>query len=102
VTLSGMFFSIFMYLINKHIFFFLKKQKNFKYFYRFLIKKWYSDRLVNELISINVLKFSLEYPYTSLDRGLLEFVGPTTISKTTTNILYTSGDLAKILNKIFY
>lgn len=102
VTLSGMAFSIFMYLIKKNIFFYLKKQQNFKYIYKFLIKKWYSDRLVNELISINLLKFSLDYSYTSLDRGLLEFVGPTTISKVTTNILYNSNDLIKLLPKVYY
>lgn len=91
-----------MYLINKYVLFFLKKDQKFKFIYRFLIKKWYSDRLVNELISINILKFSLEYPYTRLDRGLLEFIGPTTLSKTTTNVLYTSNDLIKILPKICF
>jgi NADH:ubiquinone oxidoreductase subunit 5 (subunit L)/multisubunit Na+/H+ antiporter MnhA subunit len=102
ITLMGMAFSIFMYLIKNYIFFYLKKQHNFKFIYRFLIKKWYSDRLVNELISINLLKFSLDYSYTSLDRGLLEFVGPAAISKLTRNILYNSNDLIKFLPKIYY
>jgi NADH-ubiquinone oxidoreductase chain 5 len=102
ITLMGMAFSIFMYLIKNYIFFYLKKQHNFKFVYRFLIKKWYSDRLVNELISINLLKFSLDYSYTSLDRGLLEFVGPAAISKLTRNILYNSNDLIKFLPKIYY
>lgn len=102
ITFSGILFSIFIYLINKNIFFIIKKNKYFKYFYRFLIKKWYTDRFVNEIISINILKFCQEYPYKRLDRGLLEFIGPTTISKFTNHILYSSNDLIKILPKIFY
>jgi NADH-ubiquinone oxidoreductase chain 5 len=102
ITISGMLFSIFVYLIDKYIFFSVKQNKYFKYIYRFLIKKWYTDRFVNEVISINVLKFCQEYPYKRLDRGLLEFIGPTTISRLTNNILYSSNDLIKILPKTFY
>lgn len=102
ITISGILFSIFVYLINKHVLFVIKKNKYFKYLYRFLIKKWYSDRFVNEIISINVLKFCQEYPYKRLDRGLLEFIGPTTVSRLTTNLLYSSNDLLKILPKVFY
>lgn len=102
ITISGILFSIFSYLITKKLFFIIKQNKYFKYLYRFLIKKWYTDRFVNEVISINILKFCQEYPYKRLDRGLLEFIGPTTISKLTNHILYSSNDLIKILPKIFY
>ena len=57
---------------------------------------------LNEIISINVLKFCQEYPYKRLDCGLLEFIGPTAISRLTINLLYSSNNLLKILPKVFY
>jgi hypothetical protein len=69
-----------MYLINNSFFFSLKKYKIFKYIYYYLIKKWYSDRLVNETIGLSFLKFCNNYAYKKIDRGLLEVFGPTIIS----------------------
>ena len=88
VTILGMCFSVFIYLINKYFFLDLKRNKYFKYIYRFLIKKWYSDRFINEVVTINILKFCQEYPYKRLDRGILEFIGPTSVSKFTSHISY--------------
>ena len=102
ITMCGISFSIFFYLIDNYSLIYLKKNSYFKLIYRFLIKKWYTDRIVNELVVINVLKFCQEYPYKSLDRGLLEFIGPSTISRLTHNISYSSTDLIKVLPKIFY
>jgi len=38
------------------------------------------DRLFNEICVLNILHISKNYYYQSLDRGLLEYVGPTIIS----------------------
>lgn len=81
ITILGCAFSFFIYNINTFFFFFLKKNLNFKYFYTFLLKKWYTDRVVNEIFSLFILKCSLVYIYTKVDRGFLEVVGPSTISR---------------------
>ena len=80
VTIIGVSFSFYMYLINNSFFFSLKKYKIFNYIYYYLIKKWYSDRLVNETIGLSFLKFCNSYAYKKIDRGLLEIFGPTIIS----------------------
>lgn len=80
ITLIGVSSSIYFYLINKNFFFLLKKYKNFKYLYYYLIKKWYSDRLIHETLSLTFLKICNTYAYKKIDRGLLEIFGPTLIS----------------------
>ncbi|MBR08218.1 MAG: NADH-quinone oxidoreductase subunit L [Rickettsiales bacterium] len=102
ITFTGISFSIFMYILEKKLLIKLKKFKLFKTFYFFLIKKWYADRFINESISTTILNFSQTYLYNNLERGLLEFVGPTTISKNTNNIAYSSNDIVKVLPQIFY
>lgn len=80
VTLLGVFFSLFFYIYNTTYFFFIKKTKIFNFFYKFLLKKWYSDRFANEFIGLSFLSFCKFYVYISLDRGLLEIFGPTGFS----------------------
>lgn len=80
ITILGILFSIYFYTINNSFFFSLKKYKLFKFIYYYLIKKWYSDRLINETISLNFLKMCNSYAYKKIDRGLLEVFGPTFLS----------------------
>lgn len=80
ITLLGIVFSIYFYLFNSSFFFTLKKYKIFGYFYYFVIKKWYSDRFVNEFFGLIFLQFCNQYAYKKIDRGLLEIFGPTVIS----------------------
>ena len=77
-------------IFNK-MFYFFKTTTHFKIIYNFLIKKWYFDRLYNELIGQKLLMFSYFFAYKHLDRGLVEIFGPTSI----TNILYKSTMLFK-------
>jgi NADH-ubiquinone oxidoreductase chain 5 len=100
ITCLGFLFSCFMYIYQQKILLKLKKNIKFKHIYQFLIKKWYSDRIINEAIATPILFFCQEYPYQRLDRGLLEIVGPTTISKGTNNILYSSSNLIKFIPKV--
>jgi proton-translocating NADH-quinone oxidoreductase chain L len=60
---------------SKH-FFLLKISKNFKAFYTFLNRRWYFDRLYNQFISQNVMNSGFKFFYVTLDRGLLEQLGP--------------------------
>ena len=84
ITILGSTFSLFLYNINTFLFFSIKKNKIFKYFYTFLLKKWYTDRVVNEIFTLFILKCSLVYIYTRVDRGFLEVFGPSTVSRLVT------------------
>ena len=70
-------------ILNK-MFYTLKTTTVFKSIYNFLIKKWYFDRLYNELVGQPLLMFSYFFAYKNLDRGFIEIFGPTSI----TDILY--------------
>jgi hypothetical protein len=45
-------------------------------FYVFLNKKWHFDQLVNELITVKIMNFGYSFTFQSLDKGLIERVGP--------------------------
>jgi NADH-ubiquinone oxidoreductase chain 5 len=87
LTLFGVCFSFFTYLINKKNFIFLKQKTKFAAIYKFFIKKWYTDRLVNQICAIPLLLWSKTYSYKKLDRGLLEILGPTSLIRITNEIL---------------
>lgn len=101
-VIKGILFSFCLYIKNKQEFFEQKQAVVFKSIYSFLLKKWYTDRLVNQLVSASMLTFAKKYPYEALDRGLLEIFGPTAISRGTTNVLYSSTDVVKFGTKFFY
>jgi NADH:ubiquinone oxidoreductase subunit 5 (subunit L)/multisubunit Na+/H+ antiporter MnhA subunit len=98
---KGIVFSFCLYIKNKQQFFEQKQSNFFKSIYSFLLKKWYTDRLVNEVVSASLLTFAKKYPYNSLDRGLLEVLGPTAISRGTNNVLYSSTDVIKFGGNFF-
>ena len=98
---KGIMFSFCLYIKNKQQFFEQKQSTFFKSIYSFLLKKWYTDRLVNEVVSASLLTFAKKYPYNSLDRGFLEILGPTAISRGTNNVLYSSTDVIKFGGNFF-
>ncbi len=54
----------------------LKQTSLFQAVYNFLSRKWYFDRLYNEMITQSVLSYSLYGLYINIDRGILEKSGP--------------------------
>ena len=48
--------------------------------YNFLNRKWFFDKVYNYILSHNVLTFGYNQAYQNIDRGILEFFGPTGIS----------------------
>lgn len=101
-VMKGIIFSFCLYIKNKQQFFEQKQTLLFKAIYSFLLKKWYTDRLVNQVLTVSILTFAKKYPYKALDRGLLEIFGPTAISRGTTNVLYSSTDVVKFGTNFFY
>nr|YP_011007958.1 NADH dehydrogenase subunit 5 [Chorda asiatica]QWK44430.1 NADH dehydrogenase subunit 5 [Chorda asiatica]WBP69789.1 NADH dehydrogenase subunit 5 [Chorda asiatica] len=45
-------------------------------FYTFLNRKWFFDKVYNEIVTQNLLDFGYHFTYKSIDRGLIESLGP--------------------------
>ncbi len=86
LTLTGVFLAFFLYAINIELFFSIKKSSLYNTIYTFLLKKWYIDKLYNTIFSSNILKFSHEFTYKVIDRGLLELIGPYSLSNSSYKI----------------
>jgi proton-translocating NADH-quinone oxidoreductase chain L len=76
LSILGTTLAYFMYAFNLNFFYDIKKTKNFKYFYNFINRKWYFDRIYNEFIGQKALNISYSYAYKDMDRGLIENFGP--------------------------
>jgi proton-translocating NADH-quinone oxidoreductase chain L len=93
LTIGGASFAYFLYAFKMEAYLETKKSTGFKKVYNFLIKKWYFDRLYNQIISQNVLKQGYFLTYKNLDRGIIELLGPTGI----TNLIYNVQNDIKFL-----
>ena len=82
-----MFLSFFFYSFNSNILFLLKISKIGKYFYNFLNRKWFFDKIYNELVGQSILYSGYSHTYIIIDRGILEFLGPYGISR----LIYSKG-----------
>jgi proton-translocating NADH-quinone oxidoreductase chain L len=76
-TLAGAGFAFILYNYFTFAYFDLKKSAGFKVFYNFFNKKWFFDRVYTQFISQNLLTAGFNFFYQTLDRGLIEKVGPT-------------------------
>lgn len=76
ITITAAISSYFLYKFKVQEYFELKKSKSFKIIYHFFNKKWYFDRIYNEIVSQKALDSSYNYFYKTIDRGLIEKIGP--------------------------
>lgn len=76
VTLGGAFLSYFLYRFEMDQFYAWKKIPSIKKVYHFFNKKWYFDRIYNEFIAQKSLDYGYHYFYRTIDRGLIEKIGP--------------------------
>ena len=76
VTIVGAMTAVYIYSFGIDIYFLLKKNQIFKYFYFFFNRKWYLDKIVNYFIITPTISFGHIYTYNSIDRGLIEKLGP--------------------------
>jgi proton-translocating NADH-quinone oxidoreductase chain L len=106
VTILGALFAYSIYSFNLKRYFRLKSTKFFKKFYSFFNKKWYFDRIYNEIITQKVLDLSYFHTYKYIDRGVLELFGPSgiinIINLNTKSVLYfQSGYISHYLFMFF-
>ncbi len=76
ISLLGASSSYLIYRYGTKFYFSIKQQPNFILMYNFFNKKWYFDRIYNEFIAQNALKSSYDFFYKTIDRGLIEKIGP--------------------------
>lgn len=85
-TIVGCFFSFFLYAKGFKYFLSIKKNIFFKYIYYTFLKKFYIDRLYNQLVAQSILYISYNFSYNTLDRGFFEYIGPFGITKLINNM----------------
>jgi len=78
----GCFASVLTYYLLPYFFFKLHADvKLFRSLYTFFNKKWFFDRLQNELIASFLLKIGFVFTYKFVDKGFLESFGPEGLSQ---------------------
>lgn len=83
ISILGTFFSYFLYSFDLSTFYSVKKLRDFRIFYNFLSKKWYFDRIYNQVLVQSTLHLGYHYTYKEMDRGLIEKIGPSGIIECT-------------------
>lgn len=86
VSFLGVSCSFLLYRFYLYKLFFLKKLYTIKLLYSFFNKKWYIDRIYNELLGQQFLDLCFDTCYKNTDRGLLEQFGPFGVVKSLNQI----------------
>merc|ERR1712159_523494 len=78
----GMLSSILVYcILDKKLKFQFKQSYLGNLLYIYFSKKWFFDKIYNEVIGQSILYAGYSYTYLIIDRGILEFLGPYGISR---------------------
>ena len=80
LSIFGAVLSFFMYTFGKNIMYKIKMSRFGNKFYNFLNKKWFFDKLYTEFIIQSFLSFSYHISYKTIDRGIIEVLGPMGLS----------------------
>lgn len=75
-SISGAILAFFLYHFYSSFLFKIKFTHFGKTIYSFLNKKWYFDKIYNQYIVINALSFGYNVSFKTLDRGIIELIGP--------------------------
>lgn len=88
LSLCGAGLSFFLYNFQSFILFKIKTSYFGRKMYSFLNKKWFFDKLYNELFGQGGFKFGYSISYKVIDRGTFEIVGPTGLSTVAVNVAH--------------
>lgn len=75
-SLSGALLAFILYNFNYSLLYKFKLTTVGQYLYLFLNRKWFFDKIYNEIISQNILNIGYKHTYQNLDRGIIELFGP--------------------------
>jgi NADH-ubiquinone oxidoreductase chain 5 len=99
LSFLGALSSFVLYAYNSSFLYQVKTSKLGKKLYTFLNKKWFFDKVYNEIIGQLFLNAAYHYTYKQIDRGLIESVGPFGL----TNLVCRIATFLKILQTgLFY
>jgi NADH-ubiquinone oxidoreductase chain 5 len=99
LSVFGAIFALLLYTSSSKILYLLKISEVGRKFFVFLNKKWFFDKFYNEILNQTVLTFGYLISYKTLDRGLIEMMGPFGLIKTFSSI---SKILIKLHTGNFY
>ena len=88
LSLCGAGLSFFLYNFQSSILFQIKTSYFGRKIYSFLNKKWFFDKLYNELFGQFFFKFGYSISYKAVDRGAFEIIGPTGLSTVALNVAH--------------
>jgi len=88
LSLCGAGLSFFLYNFQSSILFKIKTSYFGRKIYSFLNKKWFFDKLYNELFGQFFFKFGYSISYKAIDRGTFEIIGPTGLSTVALNVAH--------------
>ena len=93
LSLSGAGLAFILYNFGSNYLFEIKTSQLGIKLYTFLNRKWFFDKVYNELIVQNLATFAYKHTYQNMDRGIIELFGPNGIS---TNIYAKSSKISRI------
>lgn len=76
LSFSGLFGAFYLYFFKFKFLYNLKISKYGLYFYNFLNRKWYFDKIYYEFINQYILQIGYNFTYKMIDKGLIEICGP--------------------------
>jgi NADH-ubiquinone oxidoreductase chain 5 len=88
LSLCGAGLSFFLYNFQSSILFSIKTSFIGRKIYSFLNKKWFFDKIYNELFGQFFFKFGYTMSYKAIDRGTFEIIGPTGLSSVALNVAH--------------
>ena len=86
-SLTGAISSYILYTFGQRALFELKISPIGRGLYNFLNRKWFFDKVYNEVVNQNALAFGYHTSYKIIDRGIIEMLGPYGLS----NLVSTKG-----------
>lgn len=76
LSFSGLFGAFYLYFCKFKFLYNLKISEYGVYFYNFLNRKWYFDKIYYEFINQYILQIGYNFTYKMMDKGLIEMCGP--------------------------
>nr|YP_010507934.1 NADH dehydrogenase subunit 5 [Phytophthora humicola]UXG56275.1 NADH dehydrogenase subunit 5 [Phytophthora humicola] len=76
LSFCGLFGAFYLYFFKFKFLYNLKISEYGLYFYNFLNRKWYFDKIYYEFINQYILKVGYDITYKMIDKGLIEMCGP--------------------------
>lgn len=80
LSLCGSLLALVLYSTASHFLFNLKISRAGVYLYTFLNRKWFFDKVYNEVVNQELLRFGYHTSYKTIDRGIIEVFGPMGLS----------------------